>query len=143
MVVWGCDTACRMGVILSGVGTVVVAVVGEGDEGVVELSEAIELVREQLVTAHLNGRRVVAGQVLMFEVGGVSIEFSGEVKKAAGGEGGLKFWVLTAEAKAQRSSTAIHKVRIELIPRTPTGESFRVADGVDAPPTERESPAGR
>ena len=47
---------------------------------------------------------------------------------------GVKFWVVTAEAKAERSSGAAHKVTIELIPQTSDGKSFLVADGVDAPP---------
>jgi hypothetical protein len=108
-------------------------VVGE-DDGLVELSEAIGVVREQLIAAQAAGRRTVAGQVLTFSVGKVSIEFSGEVKKTAGGSGGLKFWVVSADAKAERSKSASHKVSIELIPLTRDGESFRVADGVAAPP---------
>jgi hypothetical protein len=113
----------------------VTGVVSE-DEGLVELSDAIGVVREQLVAAQAAGQRVEAGQGLTFTVGKVSIEFSGEVKKATSGGGGLKFWVLTAEAKAERSSGATHKVSIELIPQTREGESFIVADSVDAPPAE-------
>jgi hypothetical protein len=110
-----------------------VGVVGE-DDGLVELSDAIGVVREQLIAAQAAGRRTVAGQVLTFAVGKVSIEFSGEVKKTGGGSGGVKFWVVTAEAKAERSSAAFHKVTVELIPLTRDGESFKVADGVAAPP---------
>ena len=104
------------------------------EDGLVELSDAIGIVREQLVTAQLAGRRVVAGRVLTFAVGKVVIEFAGEVKKVVGGSGGVKFLVITANAKAERSSGATHKVTIELIPQGPDGESFIVADGVDAPP---------
>jgi hypothetical protein len=43
--------------------------------------------------------------------------------------------VVTADAKAERSSAAAHKVTIELIPLTRDGESFKVADGVAAPPS--------
>ena len=102
----------------------------------VELSDAIGVVREQLVTAQLAGRRVVAGRVLTFAVGKVTVEFSGEVKKVVGGSGGVKFWVVTADAKAERSTGAGHKVSIELIPRNPDGTSFIVNDGVDAPPAD-------
>ncbi len=80
-----------------------------------ELPDAIGIVRQQLVQAHMDGPRVVAGQVLTFAVGKVSIEFCGEVKKTTGGRGGLKFWVLTAEVKAERTRGATHKVCIELI----------------------------
>jgi hypothetical protein len=97
--------------------------------------DAIGVVREQLIAAQAVGRRAVAGQVLTFSVGKVSIEFSGEVKKTGGGSGGLKFWVVTVEARAERSRAASHKVTIELIPLTRDGESFKVADGVAAPPS--------
>lgn len=105
-----------------------------GEDGLVELSDAIEIVREQLVTAQLAGRRVVAGRVLNFAVGKVVIEFSGEVKKTAGVNGGFKFWVVTGDGKAERVTGASHKVSIELLPLSPDGTSFIVADGVDAPP---------
>jgi Trypsin-co-occurring domain 2 len=105
-----------------------------GVEEWVELSDAIGVVREQLVTAQLAGQQTVAGRVLTFAVGKVTVEFSGEVKKTGGAGGGVKFWVLTADAKAERSRGAAHKVSIELIPQTPGGTAFIVADGVDAPP---------
>lgn len=105
----------------------------DGD-GLIELSDAIGVVREQLVSAQLAGRRVVAGRALSFAVGKVSLEFTGEVKKVAGGGGGVKFWVLTADGKAERSSGVAQKVTVELIPQGPDGESFLVADDLDAPP---------
>jgi hypothetical protein len=46
----------------------------------------------------------------------------------------VKFWVLTADAKADRTAGAGHKVSIELITQGPDGESFTVADTIDAPP---------
>lgn len=110
--------------------------VGADDDGLVELSDAIGMVREQLVAAQLAGCQVVAGQVLTFAVGKVSIEFVGEVKRTAGGSGGLKFWVLTAQAKVERSNSATHKVSVELIPQSRDGNPFIVAGGVDAPPAE-------
>jgi len=92
-----------------------------GADGLVELSDAIEVVREQLVTAQLTGRRVVAGQVLTFAVGKVTVEFSGEVKRVDGVGGEVKFWVVTADARAERSTGASHKVTVELIPQAPDG----------------------
>lgn len=106
------------------------------NDGLVELSDAINLVREQLVSAQLAGQRVVAGQLLTFAVGKVSVEFAGEMKYVAGLHGGVKFAVLTAEAKAERSVGSIHKVQVELIPQTPDGASFNVADRVASPPAE-------
>ena len=110
-------------------------VVGEVD-GLVELSDAIGIVREQLVATQVAGRQVAAGQVVTFAVGKVSIEFSGEVKKATSGGGGLKFWVVTAEAKAERSSGAVHKVSVELIPQTPDGRAYIVNDSLSEIPEQ-------
>ena len=107
-----------------------------GGDGLVELADAIGVVREQLVEAQLAGRRVVAGQVLTFGVGKVVLEFSGEVKTVAGGSGGVKFWVLTADAKAERTQGAVHKVSIELLPQTPDGSQYVVNDDIDAPPAQ-------
>jgi hypothetical protein len=105
-----------------------------GVDELVELSDAIGIVREQLVTAQLAGQQTVAGRVLTFAVGKVTVEFCGEVRKTAGIGAELKFWVVTADAKAERSRGAAHKVSIELIPQSPGGTTFIVADGVDAPP---------
>jgi hypothetical protein len=57
-----------------------------------------------------------------------------EVKRAGGVNGELKFWVLTAGGKAERSATDSHKVTIELVPQTPEGTSFIVSDDIDGPP---------
>jgi NTP-dependent ternary system trypsin peptidase co-occuring protein len=108
----------------------------EDGDGSIELSDAIGVVREQLVAAQLAGRRVVAGRALSFAVGKVSLEFTGEVKKVAGGGGGVKFWVFTADAKVERTSGVAQKVTVELIPQGPDGESFLVADDVDVPPPD-------
>ncbi|MGH3612435.1 MAG: trypco2 family protein [Pseudonocardia sp.] len=105
-----------------------------GEDDLVELSDAIGVVREQLVAAQLAGRRVVAGRVLTFGVGKVSVEFSGELRTVRGGGGGVKFWVLSADAKAERATGAGHKVTVELIPRGPDGETFVIADDIDGPP---------
>ena len=105
-----------------------------GEDGLVELSDAIGVVRKQLINAQLDGQREFADQVLTFAVGKVSIEFSGEIKTVGGASGGVRFWVITAEGKAERSIGATHKVTVELIPQTPEGASFVVADDIDAPP---------
>jgi hypothetical protein len=104
------------------------------EDGLVELSDAIGVVREQLIAAQTVSRRTVAGQVLAFAVGKVVIEFAGEVKRVAGGSGGVKFWVVTADAKGERSTGASHKVTVELVPQTAQGASFVIADDADSPP---------
>jgi len=108
--------------------------VGVSEDGLVELSDVIGVVREQLIAAQTVSRRSVAGQVLTFAVGKVVIEFAGEVKKVAGGLGGVKFWVVAVDAKGECTSGASHKVTVELVAQTAQGASFVVADDVDAPP---------
>ena len=76
----------------------------------------------------------MAGRVLTFVVGRVSIEFSGEGKRVHGAGGGVKFWVVTADARAERSTGATHKVTVELISQALGGGSVIVADDVDAAP---------
>lgn len=104
------------------------------DEGLVELADAIGVVRDQLVAAQTVGQRSPAGKALTFGVGKVTIEFAGEVKRTAGGSGGLKFWVITAEAKAEQARGASHKVTVELTPQAFGGASFIVNDDLHAPP---------
>ncbi len=103
----------------------------------VELADAIGLVREQLIRAQQQGRQIVAGQVLTFEVGSVSIELSGEIEKSSEAGGGASFWVLTADAQRSSTRTSGQTITVELTPRV-TGQQdqgFIVSDGVDAPPS--------
>lgn len=106
------------------------------EAGMVELAEAIDAVRAQLVAAQKLGLDSAAGDALRFAVGKVSIQFSGEVSTTGGGSGGVKFWVVAAEAKAERTSGASHTVTVELIPQTPQGASFVVSDNLDALPSQ-------
>lgn len=105
-------------------------------DGFLELSDAIGAVRQQLVEAQLAGRKVVAGRVLTFKVGKVNVEFTGELKNVAGGGAGVKFWVVSADAKLEHTRGAGHKLTVELIPQGPDGEGFLVTDQADAPPPE-------
>lgn len=100
----------------------------------VELAEAIQAVREQLIAAQAAGRRSGAADELTFGVGTVSIEFTGQVTKTAGASGGVKFWVVNAEAKGEHATSASQKVTVQLTPVSPDGTDFRVNDGLDAPP---------
>jgi hypothetical protein len=102
----------------------------------VELTDAIAAVRQQLVAAQLAGRQVVAGRVLTFAVGKVELELTGEIRWVAGGSAGAKFWVLSADTNAERSSGHVHKIKVELIPEGPDGDTFRVSGELDAPPSQ-------
>lgn len=95
----------------------------------VALAEAIAAVRAELVQAQQHGR----GEALSFTVGKVVIELTGEIKTTGGGAAGVKFWVVSVDAKGERSAAAAHKVTVELIPHGPDG-SWDVKGGASAPP---------
>ena len=90
-----------------------VAAEAETSDGLLQLPDAIGLVRQQLVAAQLEGRRVVAGKVATFVVGKVTLELTGEVKKTIGGSGEAKFWALTANAEAERTSGSVHTITVD------------------------------
>jgi hypothetical protein len=103
-------------------------------DGLVELADAIDAVRQQLIAAQARSRRIVAGQVLTFAVGTVQIEFSGEVRKTLGGDAKAEFYVVSLGGSGERATTATHKVSVELVPRAADGGDFLVSDPSDTPP---------
>ncbi|MCQ8774874.1 trypco2 family protein [Streptomyces telluris] len=91
----------------------------------VELADAVQAVREGLTSAAARG----AGQDLAFDVGEIAMEFTVEIRKDAKGSGGVKAWVVSADAEASRGSTRTHKVSFTLTPKdTRTGGSWRVGN---------------
>lgn len=108
----------------------------------VELSEAIGVVREQLIKAHAAAaaRAIAADDMpvtaedLTFVVGTVTVEFMGEVTKTVGAGGGAKFWVVNADAKGERASSTSQKVTVELTPQSLDGKNYTVNDGAITPP---------
>ena len=110
----------------SAVGVVVVV-----DDEFVELADAIRVVREQLVLARETGD----GQEPRFVVGRVEMEFAVEIRRDAGGEGGVQLGVLTLKAGGGGSSATTHRVRLELTPQTGSGDPYEVRDRVAEPPS--------
>jgi hypothetical protein len=100
-------------------------------DGLLDLTQAIGLIREQLIEAQLAGRRVAAGRLATFAIGKVTLEFIGEIKRT-GDPDGLKFLVLTADTVAQLAARAGHKATIELIPQGVDGERFVISEPRDA-----------
>ncbi|MET9730881.1 trypco2 family protein [Streptomyces sp. NPDC006458] len=91
----------------------------------VELSQAVESVREQL--SALN--RDVAGKDLVFDVGPVELEFTVEVSFAGETGTAVKLWVVEAGAKGSVSDSFTQTVRVTLEPRVrSTGRRPEVAD---------------
>jgi hypothetical protein len=80
--------------------------------GDVPLASAIEALRGELVAAVEAGR----GQDVRFALGPIELEFQVEVSREAGGEAGVKFWVVALGGKGTRSSGTTHTVRLSLSP---------------------------
>lgn len=90
------------------------------------LREAIRSLRAELSAAMVEGE----GQDLRFRVGPVELEFEVQVSREAGAEGSVKFWVVSAGAKATRGTATTHRVKIALQPQTPDGKDVAVSEGV-------------
>ncbi|MFV8129906.1 trypco2 family protein [Streptomyces syringium] len=91
----------------------------------IELADAVEAVRDGLTEAAARG----TGRDLGFDVGEISMEFTVEIRKDAKGKGGVKAWVVSADAEASRGSTRTHKVAFTLTPKDRrTGEGWKVGN---------------
>ena len=98
------------------------------DEHRVDLADAIEAIRSQLVDAAERG----AGSELAFEVGDIQLEFNVQLSHDQKVKGGVKAWVLTAGYESARNLAETQRVSVTLSPkRRATGE--RVTVGNDAP----------
>ncbi|MBB5120390.1 hypothetical protein AF335_10710 [Streptomyces eurocidicus] len=91
----------------------------------VELADAVQAVREGLTTAAARGR----GEEIVFDVGEISMEFTVEIRRDVTGKGGVKAWVVSADAEASRGSTRTHRVAFTLTPKDArTGGGLRVGN---------------
>jgi hypothetical protein len=95
----------------------------------VGLADAIRALRAELTAAMAEGE----GEQLRFKAGPVEMEFGLEVTKEAGGEAGVKFWVVTLGGKGSVSAAATHRVKLELQPVGDGGKDFVINDTVSAP----------
>ncbi len=78
----------------------------------VSLSSAIDALRRELVAALEQGKDAE----VRFALGPVELEFQVEISYDAGGEAGVRFWVVTLGGKGSRSSATTHTVRVSLSP---------------------------
>jgi hypothetical protein len=78
----------------------------------VPLASAIEALRGELVAALDAGE----GEEVRFALGPVELEFQVELSREAGGEAGVKFWVVALGGKGSRASATTHTVRLSLSP---------------------------
>ena len=89
-----------------------------------ELVEAVQTIRDELLHAAASG----SGSDVAFEVGPIQLEFSVELRRDARARGGIRAFVVSAEADAGISRARTHKVSLTLTPRQPaTGAPLLIA----------------
>lgn len=111
-----------------------------GDAVRTDLAEAVASLRDELLDA-VAQRPAEAG--VSFEVGAIEMEFAVESRKDVGGKGGIRFWVVNAEASAQRSTAAQHRVRVTLTPRSANGQPLLISTRADDTSRPPRTPIGR
>ncbi len=75
-----------------------------------ELSDAIKAVRDGLAAAQRDG----AGSPIRFTVRDVVLDLGIELRRTASAGGGVKAFVVSADAKGERSQTATHRMTVTL-----------------------------
>jgi hypothetical protein len=93
----------------------------------VPLAEAIRALRREIVVASRAGK----DEDVRFKLGPIELEFALEVSREAGGDAGLKFWVVSLGGQAKRGSATTHTVKLVL---TPAGGDVLVGDEVQDEP---------
>ncbi len=94
----------------------------------VPLDTAVKALRSELYAAMEAG----ADEKLQFRLGPVELELGLEVSNEAGGDAGIRFWVVSLGGKAGRTSTSTHRVKLTLNPVSRTDEQVRIgSEGSD------------
>ncbi|HXQ06428.1 MAG TPA: trypco2 family protein [Bradyrhizobium sp.] len=78
----------------------------------IALAEMIETLRSELEVAQMQG----AARPVAFGVEKVELELKVVVSRKAKGEGGIKFWVVTAGVSAEGGSETVHNFKLTLSP---------------------------
>ncbi|WP_335983787.1 trypco2 family protein [Streptomyces sp. CA2R106] len=86
--------------------------VGQGGGEWLDLADAIEVLRTQVAEAEQRAR----GSELRFVLGEITAEFEVELVRAGNGGGRLRFGVVEAEARRERSTRSVQRVTLRLRP---------------------------
>jgi hypothetical protein len=78
----------------------------------IPLAAAVKALREELCEAV----RVGEGEELRFALGPIELELQVQAGSEAGGDVGIKFWLVSVGGKTGRSSETTHTVRLSLTP---------------------------
>lgn len=92
---------------------------GPGDAPV-ELVSAVQALRAQITEAAASD----PDSDIRFQVGPIQLEFTVSLTRDRTAKGGVKAWVVTADAERKRSTAHTHRVTLNLTPvSATTGES--------------------
>ncbi|MFJ9816361.1 trypco2 family protein [Streptomyces sp. NPDC101151] len=97
---------------------------GEHDEDWLDLADAIEVLRAQLSEAQRRGQ----GSQLRFVLGEITAEFEIELMRTKNGGGTLRFGVVEANARAERTARSTQRVTLRLNPEQRGGGDVAVGD---------------
>jgi Trypsin-co-occurring domain 2 len=97
----------------------------------IELASVIRALRSELG----NAVREQTGEEIGFALGPVELELQVELAQEAGGEAGIKFWLVSIGGKGSRSSGTTQTVKLQLAPRRRGHEDVVLVEGagVDLP----------
>lgn len=98
-----------------------------------ELADLVAGLRAELARARLEGE----GADLRFDVGPVELEVTVAVQDKGALNGGIKFWVVTAGASGEYSTTTTQRVKLTLTPEDGKDRSAPVQITGKSQPNER------
>jgi hypothetical protein len=100
----------------------------EGSDGTwLDLADAIGLLRDQVVEAQQRAE----GHPLRFVMGEITVELEVELERSRELGGGLRFGVVSADARGGRSNRSVHHVTVTLTPRLGDGADVEISDDGD------------
>jgi NTP-dependent ternary system trypsin peptidase co-occuring protein len=103
-----------------------------------ELSEAIKAVRAGLAAAQQEGD----GCPIRFTVTDITLDLGLELRHVASGGGGVKAFVVSADARDERSRTATHRLTVTLQVDPGPGGRTLISDGRRGLDPVPDPPAG-
>jgi hypothetical protein len=96
----------------------------ERDEDWLDLADAIEVLRDQLSEAQRRGK----DSPLRFLLGEITAEFEIELVRTRGGGGALRFGVVEANARGERTARSAQRLTLRLNPEQRGGGPVPVGD---------------
>jgi|EndMetStandDraft_4_1072995.scaffolds.fasta_scaffold690987_2 translation elongation factor EF-1beta len=86
--------------------------VSNAEQQEIALAEMIETLRRELEIAQMQG----AARPVAFGIDKVDLELKVTMSRKAKGEGGIKFWVISAGAAGERGNETVHTFKLTLSP---------------------------